>query len=894
MAKTSGKHSASPHKKNVCKTMKDGVGYLQFQYYNPIFESNMPFPKGTSINIIYVDSEGNEMEHSKNPLLTDDSNGKISFSIEHKTNLYFGIEFKETTYLNITKKSLVSQNDLDKSIQSDKFYLTKEMLFMLPKKMTTKNSRWEIGKHNVIDKPFYDEKNHLFANLKINKLRGMSGYLQVTLKPEWQFISFRYYDRHKKSEQVVPQCLMLEGYNEDVDDDVPVTRSNIFKNNCICLPWTEDENKSNNRDAKEIMFRFETSDMFIESGGTPKVVTDTRENVRSKPLTERFKYYDLPQEWKSNNWIVKHSTNQDLFEKIVNKETNKNLPLIVDLDSVVPTDNALDCESWDKDDRFTVFDIEMKITNCDSNKPYWSNKQILDSILFTKYLIGKQPRVICINGTFYDITDKRSADGDVVGARAAVENDAEVHHGDKVKKPVCNAGNFEFHYFADCLDSGGTPISTLLIYWSCEFNKGSGVSNSNLQKFQKFGMTNSKKRWEMKGYKFKPKADPSGKGIEVKPVFFFEGRDESPYKCSVELNQPGTGRANMGISSANFKTNDYQQCGTTVNEDGKAFAYFTMAHELGHAMGLDDEYLESIKEDEDWFPVLPKFGQYYPGMPYSFDNSSIMVGNKAPRLRHFWYFCRWLNETDEVKNLTSNITFLINYSGGKNYDYFLKEDVRNFYNYAYEEENVKNGKHGIYDLFLYKIGNDETTEDRMIIAQKNFDSILIVRHKLQWFFDDYDGVKWTDDNMKLKRMRNFQNQVNWICNKRFHLECTGDLDFKKVYIYFVPHYYFEGWKLTDHFEITAKRNTATPIKYRADFYEDDFDDDDFAIDEKENQITIFRYLLGLAPYKIIKKPDGVKEKVSINTITKDDLLFLALWVKNKRGKELNYTIHQAW
>ena len=42
------------------------------------------------------------------------------------------------------------------------------------------------------------------------------------------------------------------------------------------------------------------------------------------------------------------------------------------------------------------------------------------------------------------------------------------------------------------------------------------------------------------------------------------------------------------------------------------------------AKGKDDEY----EYDDDFTP-------YYPGMPYHWDQQSIMVNNRLPRLKHF-------------------------------------------------------------------------------------------------------------------------------------------------------------------------------------------------------------------------------------------------------------------
>jgi len=890
-AEASGKLPGKPSKKNPYKKTTESHAYLQLQYYDPVAKSDLPFPQNTPVNIIYVDEDEDETFHSNKPLKTKNAEGKISFKVEQKTNLYFEIVFEETTYLNISKKSYMSEKQLAKSIQDDNLYLTKEMLFLLPKKVSMKNSWWDLGEHPTSEKPFYDEKRRLFTNLKANKIKGKSGHLKVTLKPDWQYVSFSYFDCHKKSEQIVPQFLMLEGYNEDVDDDVPVARSNLFKNKCVCLPWIEDKNRRQERDPDEIVLKFITSDAFVESDGGPKIGFHKFKDILQKTLTERFKYYDLPQKWESKNWLVKFGTKEKLFRDVVNEKTNEAQHLIIDLDSVVLTDDDLDCESWDKDNRFTVFDLQMIITNPDTpNRPYWT-KGTSKSNFFTKSIVGTLCRVIAVNGKFYDVTHKRSKDGDIIGARAAVKDDKDVHFGKDLTKPVCNIGNFDLHYFVDCLDSAGAVTPVLLIYWSCEFDKESGVTEADIEKFRKHGMTNSKTRWEKSDYKFKIKGDPSG--MVVRPLFFFEGRENAPYKCSVDVNKPGTGRSYMGISSAGFKTTDYKPTSS---------GWFTMAHELGHAIGLNDEYVESLEEDsrdngvppvELWNPSLPQFDQYYPGMPYSFDDDSLMVVNQDCRLRHFWYFCRWLNETEGVKNLSGQpvdkkFQVIKNASGATTYEYFLKDYTKDFYKPAYSEEDFKNGNQGIFDLFLYKIGNDETTA-KIHPSHTDCDSILAVRFKLQWFFDDYLGNAWPDILSKLRYIRKFQKKINKDLNNKFYLDCPPDYDFKKVYVFFTPHHYFEGSTIYDHFEVSVKRNTGPSISFKGDLFKTNFKKDEFEVDQNHQPVSIARYVLGLQPYDVVTTGTTKTRKCASN-ITRHELGFLAKWVEKKRNKGHSYTV----
>jgi len=889
------RNDASSSRLNRFNGMDGRFGYLKFMYHNPVTDSNMPFPGRTPVHIIYVDNGGSETRDSHNPFQINGADGTLTFFIEHRTNLYFEIQFGETAYLNLTSGTIILQSELDSQLQSGGFDLRNNMIFMLPQRFNLKNSIWSID--NV---PVFDRERRMFVNLEANPLNGGSGHLPVILTPEWQYIGFQYYDRHAKTKQMMPQYTILRGYNEDVDEDNPVTRSNVFKDNCICVPWIEDRNSKNVRNPEKIVLKFGTSETFIESGGG--IVRRTRDQVRAMPLRDRFRYYDLPEVWSSKNWKAKfgqNSTNVSPFQdrNVVNGNTTASNPLVFELDSVVLTDDDLECESsWEQNNRFTVFDIKMKITNPETNKPYWANGTVDRNFFPMRTTLpptptdGDHPRVLYVNDKFHDITDKRSTDGDVIGARAAVLNDESVHYGENLEKPYHSvAGNSEVHYFKDCLDTDDSVISALIIFWSCKFEADSGVSAADVDNFRRSGMQNTKERWGLKNYRFRPRNDPSSRNIIVKPIFFYEARSNDPYKCDVTVHPSGQARSSMGISEGNFMSSDYQSGAPGAGDtdiDGNSFGRFTMSHEVGHAMGLMDEYVESLEEDninnvpgnELWSPPLPIFDQpFIDGRPYPWDELSMMNSNKAPRLRHLWHFSHWMNETDEVKNLTGNTVFQVNYNS-QNFNYFLPNSMNNFYEPAEEERNVSNGDYGEFDLRLYKIGSDELTKIA-ISGQSGFDGVLVVRSRLQWFFESYSTFTWANINEKIRYLRNFETSIRHEMNGKYYLECSADSDFKKVYVFFSPHYYFEGSTIHDHFEITVKANTGASVIFQPEFFQDGFDDDDFEVDARQNPISIYRYVLGLSPYT-----GSGASKVSNNSINANELNFLVTWINNKRGR----------
>jgi hypothetical protein len=631
---------------------------------------------------------------------------------------------------------------------------------------------------------------------------------------------------------------------------------------------------------------FEAPGQYVDCSdpAAPKIVTKSLEELATMHFNERAKYYDLPMIWQSKNWMVKRSDKWVKFDDTI--LDFKGSVIEVYLDHTVLVDTNMNPERVTSSDRFTIFDQKLQIINKDTNQGYLTAGTV-DKNLFSSILLGYRPRLFACNGNFYDCTNKRLYKGDYIGIRAAVKNDPDVHFFQALQHPVIRqAGNFDLHYLKDCIDPDGKGVDGLLVYWSCRITPDSDVSASSISDIEKDGFTNVKVRWEQKKNRFITVSDPQNRKLSVMPRFFFERRENRNAKCHVRLHQPTPGnRSNMGLTSSSLKTNDFFGQGLSTMEDGVGYPFLTASHEFGHAMGLDDEYRESISDDTIWNPSLPRFSQYYPGMPYGMDNGAIMVINQIPRMRNYWYFCRWVNETAEVKRLTGNTTFQIESGRGKNRKYSLKPEMNNFYAPANSEEDCRNGGSGRYDLHLYKCGQDETT-DLMVTGQTDMDSILLVKIKLQFFFQSNEGIGWPDDDAELNYMRQFQNRIDNFFNKKFYLESSTDADFKKVYIHFVPHYHYGRWATSEHFEITVRANNRAEVRYEPDYFRDGYTSDSFTIDQEEDIYTIMRYMLGLQPYILA----GARKIRNSNLLT-DDLNFLATWLSSKRGSG-GYTVRR--
>ncbi len=443
--------------------------------------------------------------------------------------------------------------------------------------------------------------------------------------------------------------------------------------------------------------------------------------------------------------------------------------------------------------------------------------------------------------------------------------------------------------------------------------KGSGkVEDDDLNNFRKYGFSDSKVRWEAKGYWFEPVKDPEGKKIKIIPRFFFEENQQIAKPHCIVTISDGDFRSEMGLDEAKFEKSTFQEDVIIdkkgIFEDNKQFIWYTMAHELGHATGLDDEYIEPAEMDESkkWKdPILPALPQWYAGMPYDLDVNSMMKANRAPRLRHLWIQCRWLNESPKVQALTGNTVFILRHEGeqigdqGKkkhSFYYYLPANNANFYKPVYEEKDFKNGPHGKLDLFLYRLGQDEITKKEyveLIKNQSDFDGILVVRVNIIWLFRNYDGIgsdQWGKDNSaKIARMRNFQKSIHRALNKRFWLEkrSSDKKNISKIYLYFLPHHQFEnnkngttGCEVPMSFFIVTVRADKPVFIIKVPPTET-FSGDRLTIGKGTGNIAILRYILGMS-YKD-------SDNNFITTISAKDIEFIKTWVEKKTGSQ--YELH---
>lgn len=261
----------------------------------------------------------------------------------------------------------------------------------------------------------------------------------------------------------------------------------------------------------------------------------------------------------------------------------------------------------------------------------------------------------------------------------------------------------------------------------------------------------------------------------------------------VEVNHPGAGEI--------FTDED----DTGFFEFGETFGIFTAAHEFGHACGLPDEYiLRSLRYAATVFHAFPGYDLHFEPYSPSYNVSSMMYHNRAPRLHHLWYGLHFINSQIADGSLTffaDNKRFVarfvhedadLTYHRGKltreatgvrhldagsiRLPLDFKEPLRTTEHFAIPGTTDKQLRLSLFDL-----GQDESSHDNLYPNQNYYDyqGILCVRILLQV---NFVGA-WTQDQMSLK-LTLFEGAY-LRRNAKYRL-VGGTKGIQKIYLYFYP------------------------------------------------------------------------------------------------------------
>jgi hypothetical protein len=569
-------------------------------------------------------------------------------------------------------------------------------------------------------------------------------------------------------------------------------------------------------------------------------------------------------------------------------------PLVFNLDDLVLVDGTGSQAIQDKDDqdtpinlsadsRYTLFNVENGcLIRYNLGDPVDNDGPVFTNEAFSENLILNCPngsRLISFSNGFYDITDRRSGNhgwpfdaslGQIQGCRAALLNDKRFHFWEELKYSSATmngnsinsflffakqSGNFELHFIHNVCEvpnpenqSQKIIRSFMVIYWSGRFKPHTYphaadpdkyddivIGLDHAKKFAKDGCLNACHRWEEKGYTVEP--PDLMLAPQIMPVFFFEAKKDNTggkEKCTVKISNDNSA-GEMGIVNSHMYYNDYHirdylSVGNFRDIDGKKFKTLVVAHEFSHALGKDDEYAYDNK-----------FKQYYPGMPYHFDDGSMMTDNRAPRMKHLWFFVNWINDRS---NTPAQLLPFLNHTqykivhrfNGKKLSYSLPiapNDHRCIYwpFRSVNKQTVGNvGGNKSVALHLYKLGEDEAAYNIRIGGQRPnfaFRATLMVTINMKIKFEN--AAAWSDTQVQkcISRLQSvFKNDLN---GKFYLINDAHEHPFKYTYIHFFPLYQlnndpsdatYENYEIT--FFLPGTLDPLNPPKgIKADIYQAD-------------------------------------------------------------------------
>jgi hypothetical protein len=643
------------------------------------------------------------------------------------------------------------------------------------------------------------------------------------------------------------------------------------------------------------------------------------------PAATQRKHYALPERWTSPNQRASFGGTADTFANLISRSTTPSNRIQIDLDDAmlvsatgspvpVPTGSA---------SRLALFDHVMSIKNPDGAQPYLSTDTITGNFIpgaLTR-VAGQNrkqcTRVIRFGNGFYDLLNRRTTSGSRIGVRAARRND---HPFERVRNPfVADTGLFELHYFHDCwTDTAGEPLAHLLVYWSARFRKGAATTpdppapqvpatptTAQVRAFET-ALETARVRHEgwhpslpartqasQKHYFFKPEPAAASPRRTIKPVFHFAGfrNNEAITRISVRSHfrdETGPTSATYEVPSAAAVTTD-----TETDVDGLVYEGFVFPHEIGHSLGLDDEYIESLETPASWtansldadrFPQFEQWGTRH----LRFDAKSLMNGNYATRLRHFWHYANWVNTHAAAQALLAGTQYKIEYKASstvaaKDFSFFLPRAHANYYNAVHSANNFSNG-HGRMHLGLFRLGEDETSLMPGDILNpggapaNGIDAVLNVRIHFNYRFV---GPGWTPQQQHdaLDLIELVSEALRGV--HRWHtLEDAGAPAFRKVLLNFEFRYNTAGGA-GRHFRLNSR--IAGPAAAVSDLDNPATTSATIRVRHDTNPIQIFRYTLGLPFVTVTPGVGGAAPTVTPNrSFVAGDLAFLVTWLNGQR------------
>lgn len=423
----------------------------------------------------------------------------------------------------------------------------------------------------------------------------------------------------------------------------------------------------------------------VAPGGTFLELTDrstplrrwrTREPGTVTPLGQRLERYEVPTLWCSRGQYASLDGGATArpFGEVAADVLTGGKTVHFDLDDVLLVDDKFRPVNIRSAIPVTVFGGDFVVKRPSADEPQHSDVTIdrahlrgRDALHFDMEGDDGAPsphaltRVIRRGRRFYDLDGSRTTEGEVVGVRRAVRDAHPVVRRPKNSVKGAFKIQVDFHLFdrVGTVDVDGSELSTrvALAYGAVRLHERLGVdaSNNELEVVRR-AFKEAAARWtgEELGVALAGGA-ATGRAVYLledapsratKLVFHFPTVPQGRSALTAHLVRRGPGfRAHaVGGSITLDLAGDFPTSPDSIvsTEDGIEFTDHTVAHEVGHVLGLPDEYLEKNKLD------VPQFIQPFRSLVHVGGTGSLMNGGYMPMLRDYWVLGRALAQAGHL------------------------------------------------------------------------------------------------------------------------------------------------------------------------------------------------------------------------------------------------------
>jgi hypothetical protein len=693
------------------------------------------------------------------------------------------------------------------------------------------------------------------------------------------YLRFVYYDPLYKKLVSVPDGLQ---FKVTENDGKPLTAKSKYKNGVYQLK-VKFGNRIVDPNRKSLHVRFSAAKKWVyrASADDPgKIVSEAEmtaalQALRDKKQSdaeEKWKYYDLPAEWLSDDWCVRSKnqegggvTDDDIkdnkdkkhvfkalfssessapakFKPFGNELSQPDKPLVFSLDDLVLTADNLATVAVANPQQVALLDDKFAVINPDAtnHQSYYTENVVgsvaangeITGLMISGYVpfFGKPLHGVVAQNRLYAVfKDRVTASAPRIGHRAAVykhktkcllvEQFQQRHYRTREHTDLWDwtFGNFDCYLLREQGFEAGEEISHVFSYFRWRFQDKVTTTPVVNPTWADTAIKNIMAAWndeEVGGRKLVSLLatnDVTKRRVFIR--FYMQSVAAGQQHTIVSVHPAGAaGRSFMGRSNGEIRGDQTQRA--------NAWSPLTAAHEFGHAGSLDDDYLERANNCCYGMVGLPDFK---PGAPYNADAGSMMKSNQDIRARQYWHYAEWLRsrlvagkKLDFVVCKTNNPNYKLPFHPSLAWDPAnYGTHAHHYYNYPEKQGSNRTNSvssRGRFNLYLYPLGEDRYSQ-AMPRIMKKCTALLIVKVNLRFQFWD----PWIGASATIAEIVDALGKIDLGITKQFGdanvLKICGDAPYTETMVQFQPRYLVNNY--TSQYAATYYKELNTSAKYGA-------------------------------------------------------------------------------